>query len=91
MKLFRLVVDAMFFVGGAGAGIYWGVHHPGEAADIAQQEHIQAVRVQVAASKAKIEMLQKFGGDSPSAQQMLSDEQKKLDEANKELASEPGQ
>ena len=85
----RLLVDVVILVIGLGAGIYWGVHHPSEAADIAQQEHMQAVKLQMTASKAKIEMLQKFGGDSPTAQQMLTDEQKKLDDENKELTTQP--
>jgi hypothetical protein len=72
--MMRLLANIVCFGAGAGVGIVWGVHHPTQAADIAQRE-------QVAASKAKIEFLQKFGADIPNSQQMITDEQKKLDAA----------
>jgi hypothetical protein len=71
MKMIRLVTHLAVFTIGAGVGIYWGVNHPDQAADIAQRE-------QIAATKAKIEILEKFGSSIPNGQQMLDDEKKKL-------------
>jgi hypothetical protein len=72
--MMRLLMNVVCFSAGAGVGIFWGVHHPVQAADIAQRE-------QIAAGKAKIEFLEKFGSSIPNSQQMISDEQKKLDAA----------
>jgi len=81
MKMLRLIVNVVIFAIGVGLGIVWGVHHPTQASTIALHE-------QIAASKAKIEVLTRVGGDNPTAKQMLTDEQAKLDEANKELAAQ---
>ncbi|MGA2229571.1 MAG: hypothetical protein ABSH22_01480 [Tepidisphaeraceae bacterium] len=70
--LLRLIGHILVLVIGIFIGVLWGVNHPTQAADINQQE-------QIAATKAKIELLEKFGGSIPNGQQMLDDEKKKLD------------
>ncbi len=74
MKMIRFIINLAFFAAGAGLGIFWGVHHPTEAANLARHE-------QIAASKGKIEFLEKFGSSIPNSQQMLDDEKKKLADA----------
>jgi NAD-dependent oxidoreductase involved in siderophore biosynthesis len=71
MKPFRLIVDVALLAAGAAGGIYWGVNHPNEAADIARRE-------QVAADKAKVQFLEKFASHIPNGDQLLQDAQKKL-------------
>ena len=85
MKFYRLIVDAVFFVGGAAAGVYWGVNHPSQAADFAQREKVQALKVEVAADQASVNVLQKFGGNSDAAQAALTEAQNKLADAQKNL------
>jgi hypothetical protein len=78
MKAFlRLIGHIVIFALGIFLGLLWGVRHPAQAADINQQE-------QIAAAKAKIELLEKFGGSIPNSQQMLDDEKRKLDAATTE-------
>jgi hypothetical protein len=89
MKLHRLAIDVVFLAAGAGVGIIWGVHHPIQAQNLARQEHVEALKVEAAAAQAKIDILQKFGGNSPTAKQMLSDEQQKLDTLHKALTTQP--
>jgi hypothetical protein len=78
--MFRLIVNIVFFVVGAGLGVLWGVNHPSQAQNIATRE-------QITASKAKIEILEKIGDKIPNGQQMLDDEKKKLAD---EQAAAPG-
>ncbi|MGD1278206.1 MAG: hypothetical protein ABR964_13420 [Tepidisphaeraceae bacterium] len=87
----RLGFAVVIFLAGAGAGIYWGVHHPQLAADIAGKEQQQTLKIQAEVARAKIQLLDQFLGDKKPAsgdvRQMKSEEQKKLDDANKGLAS----
>ncbi len=53
--MFKLIGHAIFFALGAGAGIYWGVHHPTQAADLANDE---SVKIQQAVAAAKQQVLQ---------------------------------
>ncbi|HUB27300.1 MAG TPA: hypothetical protein VL992_17885 [Tepidisphaeraceae bacterium] len=83
----RFIIDIFFLALGGLIGVVWGVHHPSQAENIADQEHIQSLRVQVAVDQEKIKLLQQFGGTSAATTQEIDDTQKKLDEANQELSA----
>jgi hypothetical protein len=53
--MFKHIVHLIFFAAGAGVGIWWGVNHPTQAADIAAQEQI---KMQQAVAAAKQTVLQ---------------------------------
>jgi len=86
MRFIRFIVNLFYLAIGVFIGIVWGAHHPAEAANLAQQEHVESLRVQVAVSGEKIKLLQQ---SRPAATQEISDEQAKLDAANKELSDQP--
>ena len=81
MKILRLLLNLALLTAGAALGVVWGVHHPQEAADIARRE-------QIAASKAKIEVLEKVGTAVPNSQQMIDDEKKKLADAQAQVQAQ---
>jgi hypothetical protein len=97
----KILIYLVVFALGAGTGIWWSVNHPDAAVDIAAREQQQAAKLQAAVAQAKIELLQKFLASSDSSavadpnassndagyHRMLSDEQQKLSEAKKRLAS----
>jgi hypothetical protein len=83
----RFIIDIFFLALGGLIGVVWGVHHPVQAQNIADQEHIQSLRVQVAVDQEKIKLLQRFGGTSPATTQEIDDAQKNLDQANSDLAA----
>jgi hypothetical protein len=82
----RHVLYVLFFLLGGAAGVFWGVHHPAEAARVADDESVQGLKVKAAVAKAKIELLQKFQGSSNvDVKPMINDEQKNLDDAQHQL------
>jgi hypothetical protein len=87
MKLLRLIFMVIVFFIGAAVGSHWSVYHPIEATIIAQREHLDSLKVQVAADQAKVDFLTKYGDKIPNGKLLLNDEQAKLDGANAELAS----
>jgi hypothetical protein len=48
--MFKLLTHVLIFLVGAGAGVWWGVNHPSDAARIADTEQL---RVEQAAAAAK--------------------------------------
>jgi hypothetical protein len=83
----KLISHLLILAVGAGLGIWWGVNHPTEAQNLAARE-------QAAVSQAKIDLIQKFMGhgspddkNSAEYQQMLKDEQQKLQDAKAKLGS----
>ena len=72
---------------GAALGVWWGVNHPAEAEKLTAHE-------QAAVSAAKIDLIQKFMGhgspddkNSADYQQMLKEEQQKLQDAKAKLGN----
>jgi hypothetical protein len=87
------IVHIIFFVAGAGLGIWWGVNHPSAAQNVANTEQDQASRVEDAVKKAKIELLDKLMNsdsakqDQAAFKQMLSNEKQKLQSAATSVAN----
>jgi len=81
----KFILHIVIFAVGAGAGVVWGVHHPQAAQNV-------DLRIQKEVSQAKVELLNKFISENPksaaSYQQMATDAQKKLDDANQQLNSQ---
>jgi len=78
MKLVRLFMLVIVFLIGALVGSHWSVYHPVEATILAQREHLQKLKIEVAADQAKVDFLTKYGGKIPNGDKLLSDEQGKL-------------
>ncbi|MGA2233675.1 MAG: hypothetical protein ABSH22_22445 [Tepidisphaeraceae bacterium] len=91
------IVHILFFIAGAGVGIWWGVDHPTQAQKVATTEETDTAKIEAAVAQAKIELLSKFTSYSstqPSDQaqfkQMLSDEKVKLSDATSKLGNAIG-
>jgi hypothetical protein len=66
----KLLIHLVVFSVGCGMGIWWGVNHPVEAANIHDLEEQKAAQI-------RVEVLKQLD-DSPKAKQMLANEQSKL-------------
>jgi len=85
MKHFLYV---LFFILGGAVGVYWGQHHPAAAAALGKDEDRQLLRADIAASKAKIEVLNKFADNGKvDVKPMIAAEQAKLDDLNQKMLS----
>ncbi len=96
--MFKIISHAVLFLAGAGAGIYWGVNHPTQAASVSNTESAQ---IQKAVATAKQTLLQQVVADqnsSPAAapqqaaiqskyQQMLQSAKQEVIDANSKLNS----
>ncbi|HSV16449.1 MAG TPA: hypothetical protein VLI90_19455 [Tepidisphaeraceae bacterium] len=56
----KLLVHLAIFAVGAALGVWWGVNHPTQAADVAGREDVAINRVKAEVAKAKIELLEHF-------------------------------
>jgi hypothetical protein len=84
----KLATHILVFILGCGIGIWYGVHHPSQAQNIAAHE-------QKLAAQAKIAMIKKLHPELTSGspippedaqfQRALEESQKELDEANHQL------
>jgi hypothetical protein len=100
--MFKIISHAVIFLAGAGAGVYWGVHHPTQAASLSDME---AAKAQQAIAQAKLEVLQQVGpnqpppppGTTPAAaaastqnkyQQLLQTAQQELNAAKSKLGNQ---
>jgi hypothetical protein len=87
----KLLSHLLILAVGVGLGIWIGVRFPAQSQPIANSEEQQAAKIQQAVSQEKIALLQKFMGSSTAQQdkaefqQMLSDEQQKLQAAQAKL------
>jgi hypothetical protein len=81
------VIRAGFFIAGLLVGISWSVVHPAAAQNVHNMESVQGLKISAAVSQAKLALLNKIAGDHPDPkyQQMETDEQKNLDDTNKQL------
>jgi len=86
MKLLRLIVNLFFLAVGVLIGVVWGVHHPDQATNIAQQENVDRLKVEIAGLQDSISVLQNYGGKIPNVQATIAAEQQKLTDAQAELA-----
>ncbi len=53
--LVKLITHSAVFLVGAGAGVYWGVHNPVQAANVSS---IETAKIQAAVAQAKQQLLQ---------------------------------
>jgi uncharacterized membrane protein len=89
----KLILHVIFFIAGAGVGIWWGVNHPTQAQSVSATEEQEVAKIQAAASQEKIDLINRFMGHAPSDQdaadlkQMLSDEKQKLQTATAKLSN----
>jgi hypothetical protein len=82
------ILYVLFFLLGAAGGVYWGVHHPVAAANVAADEQRQALIIKQKVAEAKVELLQKFQGpDKVDVQPMIQAEQKNADDAKAQLGT----
>jgi len=61
--MFKLISHAVLFLAGAGAGVYWGVHHPTAAATVSDTE---TAKIQQAVAAAKQAVLQQVVAEQNS-------------------------
>ena len=61
--MFKLIGHAVVFVVGAGVGVYWGVHHPVQAANLSD---IESTKIQAAVAQAKQTLLQQVVAEQNS-------------------------
>lgn len=85
--LFRFVVHLVFLAVGILIGVVWGVHHPDQATNIAQQEHQDRLKVEITGLQDSITILQNYGDKIPHAQETIAAEQQQLTEAQADLAA----
>ena len=57
--MFKLIVLVVGLVLGFGIGVYWGVHHPAQASDLAKKEEEWFLKGKMEATKAISEKLDK--------------------------------
>jgi hypothetical protein len=62
--MFKLIGHVVIFFIGAGVGVYWGVHHPTQAANLADTE---TARIQQAVAAAKQQVLQQVVTEQSTA------------------------
>jgi hypothetical protein len=89
----KMAIHLIVFALGVAAGVYFSVSHPQAAADIADQEQKQALKLKAAVSEARVDLLQKFLNETPTTQgsgyqRMLDDEKKKLADAKQALGNQ---
>ena len=66
----KLIVLLVGLAAGFGIGVYWGVHHPTEAATLSAQEEAKFIELQLQASqaiKAKLDQIANKQSSAPAA------------------------
>lgn len=81
--MLKLIFCLIIFAAGVGVGIYWGVSHPNQAANVAQTEADDTASIQAKIKQAKIDLLNKLNDDSSGTsnsdfRRMLDNEKHKL-------------
>jgi hypothetical protein len=56
----KALVHLAIFALGAALGVWWGVNHPTQAANVAGREDVAINKVKAEVAKAKIELLEHF-------------------------------
>lgn len=78
------ILHIVFFLAGAGVGIWWGVNHPSQAQSVSATEEQEAAKIQATVSQEKIAFFDKLMGHNSSDQdaadlkRMLNDEKQKV-------------
>ena len=80
--MLKLIFCLIIFAAGVGVGIYWGVSHPNQAANVAQTEADDTASIQAKIKQAKIDLLNKLDDSGSTSNsdfhRMLDNEKHKL-------------